>query len=314
MKILLINDETEKETEAQVYSLLEMIRVPVEPLVLSSSAEEDINKFAAFFSPFDADADEEQMPTHVLILSTLSGRWFDFLAGFSCGTRIPIVVYCKDAVDCIPGDFALYFSFFDNADSLSKFFKTENEVFKKQQAARHIVKAKHNLLHMGIPISSDSLAQCVHEGRLREVSFFLAAGFSPDTRNKAGVPLLNIAARTGNREMLRFLILTGAEMDIQAEDRGSSPLIDGVIGKFNELAADLVKAGANLNIQSKDGQTALVVAVGAGNEKMVEVLLKAGANPDIADHMGFSARKYAALFHKSSITFLFETFASAQKD
>jgi ankyrin repeat protein len=52
------------------------------------------------------------------------------------------------------------------------------------------------------------------------------------------------------------------------------------------------------------------VAVGAGNEKLVEILLKAGADPDISDSLGVSARKYAALFHKEPIVKLFETYAA----
>jgi ankyrin repeat protein len=72
---------------------------------------------------------------------------------------------------------------------------------------------------------------------------------------------------------------------------------------------DLVKAGIDVNLRSKDGQTALIVAVGAGEEKMAEALLKAGADPDISDSLGASARKYAVLFHRSSMLALFETYA-----
>jgi ankyrin repeat protein len=163
---------------------------------------------------------------------------------------------------------------------------------------------------MGVPVTGESLAQCAADGRVQEISLFLAAGFSPDTRDKAGVPMLNIAARNGNRNVLRLLIQSGAEVNLIADDRGSSALIDSAIGRYIDLVTDLIESGANVDIQSKDGQTALVLAVGADDEAVAEALLKAGANPDIPDSLGVSARKYSALFHKSSILALFETYAS----
>jgi len=76
-----------------------------------------------------------------------------------------------------------------------------------------------------------------------------------------------------------------------------------------DMVKELIKAGADPDIKSKDGQTALVVAVGAGDENMVDELLRAGADPDIPDSMGVTARKYAALFHKKAITALFDAHA-----
>jgi ankyrin repeat protein len=72
---------------------------------------------------------------------------------------------------------------------------------------------------------------------------------------------------------------------------------------------DLIRAGVDVNIQSKSGQTALIVAVGANEEEMVEALLKAGADPDVKDLMGTSARQYASLFHNKTIQANFETYA-----
>jgi hypothetical protein len=158
------------------------------------------------------------------------------------------------------------------------------------------------------------MAQCVDEGGLREVLFFLAAGFSPNTRNKDGVPLVNIAARNGNREIIRFLFSAGAQLDLQSGDRGTSALIDGVMGNYYDLVMDLIKAGVDPNLTSKDGQTALIVATGSGNAAMVEALLKAGANPDIPDSIGMSARKYATLFHKNNLVPIFETYAPQKKE
>jgi hypothetical protein len=162
---------------------------------------------------------------------------------------------------------------------------------------------------MGTPVSEKSMAQCVQEGSLREVLFFLAAGFSANIRNRDGVPLLNIAARNGDRQVVRFLLLAGAELNAQSDDRGTSALVDCAMGKHYDLMMDFIKIGVDLNIISKGGQTAITVAVGTGDLRMVEALLKAGADPDIQDNMGMSARKYAALLHKNTLAPLFDTYA-----
>jgi len=332
MRILLIYTKEGSDCYSHLRSLLEDMKIPVETLAVKSQEDRDIKQFTAFFELVDSEqkdehrgnasgpgslwteslrteAQESEIPTHAVILSPLSKRWFDFLAGFSCGSHLPLLVYGHEAIAGISNEFASYFTFLETEVSLQTFFEAEYEAFKKQEAAREIIRAQQTLLQMGVPVNGESLAHCAGDGRIREVSFFLAAGFSPDTRNKAGVPLLSIAARKGNREIVRYLIMAGAQLDLKADDRGTSALSDAVMGKHHEVVTDLINAGADINIRSKDGQTALIVAVGAADEKMVEALLKAGADPDISDSLGASARKYASLFRKKAILDLFQTYA-----
>jgi ankyrin repeat protein len=215
------------------------------------------------------------------------------------------LIFGHEAIPGISTEFASCFSFLKTIDSMQTFLEAENEAFKKQEAAREIIRAQDTLLSMGVPVTGESLAQCTSDGLVQEISLFLAAGFSPDTRNKTGVPLLNIAARNGNHEVLKLLIQSGAEVNLTADDRGSSALIDGTIGRYFDIVTDLIESGAIVDMKSKDGQTALLIAVGADDEAVVEALLKAGANLDISDSLGLSARKYATLYHKSSMLALF---------
>ena len=319
MRLLMIYQEKDKKTADQLGSILDRMKIPAESFPVRSD-EEDIKQFTGFFSAGGAEGSEQERkdqadvpqienPTHVFILSALSSQWFDFLAGFSCGSRLPIHIYSTEAAPGISGEFVSFFRFIETEESLRRFLEAEHEAFKKQEAVKKIIRAQETLLKMGVPVTNESMAQCTGEGRIREITFFLAAGFSPDTRNKSGVPLLNIAARNGNRETLQFLLSMEADVNLQAHDRDTSALIDSVMGRHIDLVKDLVAAGANLNIKSKDGQTALIVAVGAGDEAIIEVLLKAGADPDLSDNLGVSARKYAALFNKASIMVLFDTYA-----
>jgi hypothetical protein len=314
MKILLVHTTEKNDNAGRLRLLLEDMSISVEILTIKSQDEGIMTQFTSFFSPFDSEREEEKtnVPTHIAILSPLSKRWFDFLAGFSCGSRLPFIVYGEEAISGISEEFAPCFTFLNTDDSLHMFLEAENEAFKKQEAARAIIRAQETLLKMGIPVTGESLAQCAGEGNVEEMSLFLAAGFSPNTRNKAGVPLLNLAARKGNLEVVRFLIASGSQLNVQAEDRGTSALIDSVMGKYYDVVDELTMAGTDVNIKSKDGQTALIIAVGTGDEKIVEVLLKAGADVDITDSLGVSAKKYAGFFHKESIISLFDAY-SAEK-
>ena len=314
MRILLIYKEEEKSRAETFILQLENMKIQVDHFPINSALEtrESFEKqFAVFFTPSvldDGTLDKRvQKLTHIAVLSALAPGGIDFLAGFLCGSLVPCLVYGEDAIQCIPKVFAFCFKPLNTEAEMLKFLKSEYENFKLISAEKGINWARETLLKMGVPINEKSLARCVDEGSLAEVLFFLAAGFSPNTRSETGVPLLCIAARKGNREITRFLILADADVNLLANDRGTSALLDSVMGKYFELAMDHIKAGADINIQSTSGQTALVIAVGAGDDRMVEALLKAGADPDIKDSMGVSARKYAALFSRTNMLALFDT-------
>ena len=306
MKLLLIYTKAEADAAGQVGSLLLHLGIPFEAFPLEASENRNIHEFTAFF---DSSGTEENnhIPSHVLIISSIYPQWFDFLAGFACGSRLHILIYGQEAIPGISKEFAAFFTFLGTEASLQTYLEAENEASKKQEAARSIIKAQESLLAMGISITVESLAQCVTEDRVKETSFFLAAGFSVNSRNKAGVPLLNIAARNGKLEVARYLVTAGADVNLQAEDRGTTALMDSVIAGHRDIADDLVKAGTDPNLKDKNGQTALVVAAGAGDTQTVEILFKAGADPDIADMLGVSARKYATLFKNEAMLTLFGT-------
>jgi len=319
MKLLLIYTEREKDIAVRLGSLLSELNIPVENFLLNSPEHIDINRFTAFFdfsAPEENDNEPVNAPTHVLIASPLDPQWFDFFAGFAFGSRIHILIYRQEAIPGISKEFAAFFTFLGTEASLQTYLEAENEVIQKHIAARNIIKAQQSLLKMGIPTTVESLAQCVIDNRVKEISLFLDAGFSVNSRNSAGIPLLNIAARTrtGNPDVIRYLISAGADVNLLAEDRGTTALIDSVMAQNLEIMDDLIKAGTDLNVKDKNGQTALIVAAGASREKMVEILLKAGSDPDIPDSLGVSARKYANLFKNEVILSLFDTIAPAKAE
>jgi len=312
MKLLVIYTKEEKDTVGRLESLLSGLNIPSEAFLLDSPEDMNINQFTAFFDfagPEEDNHDEENALTHVLVVSSLDSQWYDFFAGFAFGSHIPIMIYGQEAIPGISKEFAAFFTFLGTDASLQTYLEGESDVSKKHDAAKNLLKAQENLLKMGVSITVKSLAECVAENRVKEIPFFLAAGFSVNSRNNDGVPMLNIAARNGSRDVIRYFLSKGADVNLTAEDRGTTALIDSVMAKHLDIADDLIKARADLNVKDKNGQTALVVAAGASMEKMVELLLKAGADADISDSLGVSARKYASLFKNEIILSLFNTYA-----
>jgi hypothetical protein len=311
MKILFIYAEEAQEDAAWFSLFLKEKNIPAETLPLRTMGDGDIKKqFASFFEPADSEEENHvlsEAPSHVFIISSIVERWVDFLAGFSYASRLPVLVYGEEAIACIPVEFTSFFRPLKSESSLHDYLDAESKTFVKWEAARKIIRARESLLQMGIPVTGEALTNCISKDSIQVVSLFLEAGFSPDTRNKTGVPLLNLCARTGDQEILRLLIQSGAQLNLQADDRGTSALIESVMSKQYDMVNELIKAGADLNIKSKDGQTALVVAAGSSDEKMVEILLKAGADPDIPHSLGMSARKYASVFRNNVILNLFDT-------
>jgi hypothetical protein len=226
-----------------------------------------------------------------------------FSLGFSLGADVPLICYGPGSGDPRLLEYGI-------AVKDKKDFIVYIEGEAKDRIGKDIEKkAKAALLDMGIPYNKESLENCIGEGKIHAVVLFLEAGFSPNTQNKNGVPLLSLAARAGNQYLVGMLLRAGADVNLQAADRGGSALIDGAMGKHSGIVGDLLAAGADVNVKSKDGQSALVISVGLNDTVCAELLLKAGANPDDPDSLGASARRYAVLFNKPAMVALFNTYA-----
>jgi hypothetical protein len=228
--------------------------------------------------------------------------WFDYVAGFAAAAGSSLVVWGADEVPALYQEIAISVP----ATKTAAFFKR----FAREAADRSLrekrATARNTLLDAGIPVNTESFCAVLAAGNGDAVRRFLEAGFSPDERNKTGVPLLCLAARAGSLGMIELLIEAGANVNIIAHDRGNSAIIDAALGKHRPLIERLIQAGADVNVQSKDGQSALIIAVGLNDVETASVLLAAKADPDAPDSLGACARKYALLFNKPAMVALFQ--------
>ncbi|HBB43638.1 MAG TPA: hypothetical protein DCZ74_08995, partial [Treponema sp.] len=136
----------------------------------------------------------------------------------------------------------------------------------------------------------------------------LNAGMSVNAKTSDGVPLLSVAVRNDMSDKVKWLLSLGADINAISGDRGYSAVMDAVWRKNYDLTKYLIEKGASLEFISSDGQPILVLAVGNGNVDIVNLLLQNGADPDVQDSMGMSARQYANLFKKPGMVEAMEKF------
>jgi hypothetical protein len=166
--------------------------------------------------------------------------------------------------------------------------------------------ARDTLELMKQDLTVSNFCRIVEKGDRFFTGLFLDGGFSAETRNHTGVPVLNLAVRNGHTDIVELLIRAGADINAVAQDRKTTPLMDAsAIGNI-ELVRFFLSEDADLNAVSVDGQSAVTMAVGNGKKEVAVELIKKGADVDKPDMLGMSARKYAGLYKQEEILSIIE--------
>ena len=115
---------------------------------------------------------------------------------------------------------------------------------------------------------------------LDEIRHVLARGADPDggeEGQRKGTPLY-WAARMGKTGATRLLAAKGAELDRVNESVGGTALMGAAMYRSKGAVEVLLKAGADPNVKTKFGRTALHAAARGGDPEIVSTLLAAGAH------------------------------------
>lgn len=138
-----------------------------------------------------------------------------------------------------------------------------------------------------------NLVQSAYGGNLEEVEVLVAKGADVNVRDQKKRTPLIFAASNGHTSIVEFLFSKGA--DINARDSGGqTALLYASKRSFNETAAFLLENGAEVNVQSKKrGITPLMLAAGWGNLELVRMLLDHGADANLTDIFGKTAKSLA---------------------
>mgnify|MGYP001088508825 CR=1 FL=1 len=150
-------------------------------------------------------------------------------------------------------------------------FAIIDRYIKKDDTASLNAKIVASLIYNGAKIQSDALLK-------------LFSNISPGNRDKQ--TKLKIA---------KLLLEKNGNKCINAVDEnGNTPLHLALANNF-EIAFIrlLIENNADLNHQDKNGGTAIQIAANKHNEKIMELLLRSGANPYIVNHEGYDTFYYA---------------------
>lgn len=100
-----------------------------------------------------------------------------------------------------------------------------------------------------------------------------------------GETLLFNACEQGNKDMVKFLIEQGTNVDI-TNNLNKNPLDVAYNNKHKSIMKCLIECGANINrIINTEGDTLLFDACEQGNKKMVKFLVEHGANVNITNNL-----------------------------
>lgn len=130
--------------------------------------------------------------------------------------------------------------------------------------------------------------------------------------------ILDAAAGTNNTTLAKRAISLGADINAISEGakllgRSWTPLILASIHGYNDLAKELIKAGANVNFKDNNGKTPLIFAAENGHKYIAQMLLSAGADINGKDNFGYTALKAAFLAGKEQLArMLFEAGADTK--
>jgi len=121
---------------------------------------------------------------------------------------------------------------------------------------------------------------------------------SPELLNafsEHGFTPLGMATHFGNVEIVRYLLLKGADANLPSQNGYHVYPIHAAVGSnFEEIAKMLVEAGAEVNVFQASRMTPLHTAAQNGNVELLILLLENGAQVEIKNDFGKTAADLAA--------------------
>ena len=126
--------------------------------------------------------------------------------------------------------------------------------------------------HMAYGDINAELVEATYAGNTARVEQLLKQGADVNSEQKNGWTVLMDAAKEGHTEIVKVLIVAGADMT----KYGDTALMFAL--GHTETASALIEAGADVNAKHEDGFTPLLLAARGGQAEMVRVLIEAGAD------------------------------------
>ena len=125
---------------------------------------------------------------------------------------------------------------------------------------------------------NDAIFEAAEQGKLPVIRKFLAGGGKANAADASNLTLLNWAAYGGSLEVATLLVDKHADVNAHANKAGWTPLMNASARGFPLVAAYLLDHGADLNILSEQGYSALAYATVEQHAGVMKLLLERGAD------------------------------------
>lgn len=123
--------------------------------------------------------------------------------------------------------------------------------------------------------------------------------------------MLFSAVVLGNISAIKTILQRNADVNSRVKETGMTPVMMAVKVKNAQVLRYLITSGADINLQNNEGQTALHISCILGLDEMFAILIKSGANISIIDKKNHHAMEYInPIFEESFI----DAFLSNAKD
>ena len=137
------------------------------------------------------------------------------------------------------------------------------------------------------------------EGNLDLMRLFISRGADINAMNGNGESPIVMAAWRGNLEAVKWLLERGAR--INAPQRKWSALHYAVFAGHTEVAEYLMAQGADIDAQSTNGSTVVMMAIYEGREELARKLIEKGADRTPKNDWGDGALDWAMRYNHLNI-------------
>lgn len=148
----------------------------------------------------------------------------------------------------------------------------------------------------------DALVDAALVGDIPKLTSFVEAGADLNLEDSHQTSALMAAVNSGKVEVVKFLLDKGVAVNAKRTNDGWTPLMLATFFGFDKVVNLLLDAGADVNLKNNYGETALIHASFRGQDDVARILIAHGADLSPKNDKGYDALKAAELKRYTNIS------------